>query len=326
MRIAFVYPGQGSLTPEAVPAWEGQPEAAVIDAVGHGAGIDLWRTAATPDAGASTAIAQPAIHACSLAAHDALVTAGVTPDVVAGHSLGELTAAVAAGALSRGGGAALVAERGRAMAAACRANPGAMAAIIRMDADAVQELVVRVPDAQIANDNAPGQIVVSGPPEAIESLAAAAREAGGRVIPLDVEGPFHSAAMAPALVRVDAMIRRLALRDPDVALVTGTDGSVLRTATDVHRTLVDGILAPVRWVAVQRRLAALGVDVIIECGPGSALKGMAKRTIPDVPVLSVAGPDDVDAVVTRVAALRDQQPADTTHLDLPTPITTGADR
>lgn len=301
MRIAFVYPGQGSLRDGMAAAWADHPAGDVFDAVGAHAGLDLRVLADDPGSASATAIAQPALFAAGLAAHDALLAAGVVPDVVAGHSLGECTAAVAAGVLDRDAGAQLVAERGRAMAAACRANPGTMAAVVRVDTGELERLVASVPDAQIANDNAPGQVVVSGPAEAVDAVAAKVADARGRTIALDVEGAFHSAAMAPAVVKVDALLKRLELADPRVALVTGTSGEVLRHADAVRRALVEGILAPVRWTAVQRRLADLEVDLLVECGPGGVLKGLAKRAIPDVDVLTVAGPDDVEAVVAYVA-------------------------
>jgi hypothetical protein len=163
MRIAFVHPGQGALRSGMAAAWRGHPAGQVIDEVGERAGLDLWTLADDPASGADTAVAQPAILAVSLAASRALTDAGIRPAFVAGHSLGECTAAIVGGALSVADGAEVVAERGRAMGAACRANPGTMAAIIKLDRDEVDRLVARVPDAQVANDNAPGQVVVSGP-------------------------------------------------------------------------------------------------------------------------------------------------------------------
>ncbi len=252
--------------------------------------------------GASTAIGQPAIFAASLAAYDALVAAGVRPDVVAGHSLGEVTAAVAAGSLSRNDGASLVSERGRAMSVACATSPGTMAAVLKLDADAIADVVARVEGVTVANENAPGQAVLSGTPEAVERATALAREAGGRVMALDVEGAFHSPAMTPALVRVDHALRRTPVRDPELRFVSGTTADLLPTAAAVSRALVDGILAPVRWREVQERLARLGVETIVEVGPGGVLRGLARRVLPDVAVLSVEGPDDVAGAVAQVAA------------------------
>lgn len=300
-RIAFVFPGQAAQREGMASAWAGTPHARAFELVGERMGTDLATAADDADAcGASTALAQPAIHAASMAAFDALADVGVHPDVVAGHSLGEVTAAVAAGVLDRRDGADLVVARGEAMGRACATSPGTMAAIVRLDLDTVEELVDRVPDACIANANAPGQVVVAGPPEAVDEVVALAKEHRGRGVPLKVEGAFHSAAMAPAVVRVDTLLRHLDLADPAVPVVSGIDAAPRTTRDTVARALVDGILSPVRWIDVQQALAADGVDLVVEVGPGGVLAGCAKRTIPDVPCVSVAEPADVAAVLEHL--------------------------
>lgn len=301
-RIAFVFPGQAAQRPDMAAAWDATSYADVFDRVGRAAGIALRTLANDAEACAmSTALAQPAIFATSIAAFDALVDAGVRPDVVAGHSLGELTAAVAAGVVARDDAAALVVERGRAMAEACAATPGAMAAVIRLDEEQIDRLV-RNHDVSVANTNAPGQTVLSGQPDVIAALRELVRELGGRLLPLEVEGAFHSPAMTPAMVRLDAALRRTRLTDPTVPVVSGTDGLPRHSADGVAKALVDGVLAPVRWVEVQFALAAFA-DVVVEVGPGEILKGCAKRTIPSVPCFSVATPDDVEALLPELAAL-----------------------
>jgi [acyl-carrier-protein] S-malonyltransferase len=303
MSVAFVFPGQGSQRPGMATAWAGTSQADVFTEVGHAAGLDLATLADDSErCGASTAVGQPAILAASLAAYGALRDAGVRPDVVAGHSLGEITAAVAAGALSLRDGATLVAARGRAMGAACATTPGAMAAVLRLDADAVHELAARVPGVAVANVNAPGQAVLSGAPEAVARAAELAREAGGRVLPLEVEGAFHSPAMTPAVVAVDTALRHLPVHEPGTTFVSGTTARPVRTAAAVSRALVDGLLAPVRWQEVQEQLRDLGVRLIVEVGPGGVLRGLARRTVPDLAVLAVDKPEDVDDVVAELAA------------------------
>lgn len=303
-RLAFLFPGQAAQRPGMASAWKGTAHLGVFHAVGERLGADLVAAADDADTcAASTALAQPAIHAASLAAFDALLAAGVRPDVVAGHSLGEVTAAVAAEVLDRREGADLVVARGDAMGRACAASPGAMAAIVRLDLDVVEGLVARVPDACIANANAPGQVVVSGPPEAVDRVVALAKDAGGRALPLKVEGAFHSPAMAPAVVRVERLLRHLEPRDPAVPVVSGIDGRLRTTGDTVARALVEGILAPVRWIDVQNALVKQPVDLLVEVGPGGVLAGCAKRTVPDLPCLSVSGPDDVAAVLDAVERL-----------------------
>lgn len=296
MTTAFVFPGQGSHRAGSLDAWDDHPALAVLDEVSEGIGRDVRALTADPTTGGRTADAQPAILAASLVAWRALTDAGVTADAVAGHSLGEYTAAVAAGVFDVTEGAALVGERGSAMAAACAANPGTMAAVVKLAPDAIEVLVDRIDDLVVANDNAPGQVVVAGPPEAVDAVADEARQAGGRALPLDVEGAFHSPAMAPAVDPVAAALAATSAADPRVPVVAGADASARQDAPAVLDALQAGILSPVRWREVQLELADLGVTDLVELGPGGVLAGLAKRTVPDLRVHRVEGPDDVDAV------------------------------
>lgn len=302
MRLAFVFPGQGSHRAGGLSAWSDHPAYALVDDLAEAVGRDLVALNDDPTTGARTADAQPAIMAASLVAWRALIDAGLRPDLVAGHSLGEATAAVASGAFSPGDGAAFVAVRGRAMGEACATNPGTMAAVVKLEPDAVAQLVEGIDGLVIANDNAPGQVVVAGPPDAVDQVKQAARDAGGRALPLDVEGAFHSPAMAPAVEPAAQALDGLVLSDPQVPLVSGTNAEQLSSGLEVAQALVAGILSPVRWREVQLRLAELGVTDVVEVGPGGVLAGLAKRTIPDVTVHTVAGPDDLDAVGSLATA------------------------
>lgn len=303
MRTAFVFPGQGSHRPETVTAWAEHPRRDVFEVVGRAVGVDLLEVGEDPDIGGRTAAAQPTILAASLAAYEALLAEGCEPSVVAGHSLGEVTAAVAAGVFTLEDGAELVAERGRAMAAACASSPGKMAVVLKLGPDDLLHVVGQVPQAVIANENAPGQTVVSGTPAAVDRVAELARERGGRVLPLEVEGAFHSPAMTPAVVRLEATLRRLPSTNPVLPLVSGVSGNVLGSDVAIRRALVEGLLAPVRWVAVQQRLAELGVELLVEVGPGGVLAGLAKRTLPHIRTLAVATPDDASSFAERAAEL-----------------------
>jgi [acyl-carrier-protein] S-malonyltransferase len=309
VRVAAVFPGQGSHRAGSLDPWIGHPAFRVVDEIDAGLGREILPVTRDETAGGRTADAQPAIFAASMVAWRALLDAGVRVDVVAGHSLGEVTAAVAAGCWSPTDGAALVGARGDAMAAACAASPGTMAALVKLDPDNVDALVAAVEGAVVANDNAPGQVVVAGPPDAIEAIRDRAREAGGRALPLDVEGAFHSPAMAPALAPVTEALARHAPADPRPALVTGTTGKLLQDGAAVARAIGDGILAPVRWRAVQATLLRLGVTDVVELGPGAVLAGMAKRSLPDVRVHTVAGPDDLADVTLALSV----EPDDSLH-------------
>lgn len=307
-RIAFVFPGQGSHRAGMASAW--LPGAGdLFDELSDATGLDLVSIADDADAcGSSTRLGQPSITATSLAALAALRQAGLEPDLVAGHSLGEVTAAIAAGVYTPAEGTGLVAARGRAMGRACRTTPGTMAAVVRVDVDVVQEVLAGIDDVVIANVNAPGQVAIAGTTAAVDAAAAALRAVGGRVLPLQVEGAFHSPAMTPAVVALTAALQWVPARDPRVPLVSGLDAGVRRTGSAVTRGLVDGLLAPVRWVDVQHALVAAGVRLVLEVGPGGVLRGLARRTVPELEVLGVATPDDVQPAVAAAASLRDRTP------------------
>lgn len=292
MRTAFLFPGQGSHRAGMASSW--LPAAAERFAgLAAATGLDLPASADDKDACSRTAMGQPAIYATSLAALDALTDVGITPDVVAGHSLGEVTAAVAAGALSAADGARFVTERGRAMGAACTQSPGTMAVVLRLPLETIELALEDTPAVRAANLNAPGQTVVAGPTDDVESAVTRLEDAGGRIMRIDVEGAFHTPAMTPAMVAADLALKRIEVADPVVPLVTGRSGEVLTTGSAIRTALVEGILAPVRWVDVQRQLVALGVEVAIEVGSAGVLAAMARRTVPDLRVVSVTSPDDV---------------------------------
>jgi [acyl-carrier-protein] S-malonyltransferase len=303
VRIAFVFPGQASHRRGALTPWQGHPATAVLSKVTQGSGRDVLALAADPQAGERIADAQPAVLAASLVVWQALGDAGIRPDVVAGHGLGEVTAAIAAGVLSVHDGAALVAARGAAMAAVCERRAGGMAAVLRLGRDAVEVIVDGIDDAAIANDNAPGQVVVAGSLEALTQLRDGVRIAGGRLVPLAAEGAFHSPAMAEAGPHVAGTLGRLRVLDPQVPMVSGATAVPLTAAADVANALVHGMEAPVRWREVQSRLVALGVAHLLEIGPGGVLAGLAARAVPELTVHAVATPDDVVRVLDALVPL-----------------------
>ena len=294
MRIGFLFPGQASHQAGMASAW--LPGAAPrYRQLAEIVGIDLPGTADDAEACAATAIAQPAIFATSMAALDALTEAGIRPTVVAGHSLGEIAAAVAAGCFDAADAARLVLHRGRAMERACEATPGGLAAVLGADADDVAGELAAHRSVTIANDNGAGQVVIGGPANELEIAADHLRGSGMRVRDLPVQGAFHTSAMAPVLPALTPWVAQAAPRDPTVEFVSGTDGGRLVDCAQVRRAVVEGPLAPVRWAAVQRYLAARELDLLLEVGPGRVLTGLARRALPDVPCMPVNGPDDVRA-------------------------------
>lgn len=304
MSIAAVFPGQGSFEPGCAMAWSRHEVGHVIDIVSERAGFDVATASEASDTGRRTDLAQPVIFASSMAAWSALVARGIEPTIVAGHSLGEYGAATAAGVLPLEDGASVVAERGRATAAACRSNPGSMAAVLKVRPEEVAELVDRIGGLVIANDNAPGQVVIAGPPAAIDTARAAVRDLGGRLIALEVEGAFHSPAMAPAVEAVRGALSRVEALDPRIALVSGHAARLVRTAGEAVASLVDGIVSSVRWREVQMLLRSHGVTDLVEVGPGGVLAGIAKRALDGVRVHALKSPGDLEEVSAALATAR----------------------
>jgi [acyl-carrier-protein] S-malonyltransferase len=280
-------------------------------------GWDLAETLrkASPDELRQTYIAQPAIFCVSVAALRALEAAGVPrPAYVAGHSLGEFSALVAAGALSFEAGLLLVARRAEAMQRAADARPGSMSSVLGLSAEGVEMAVEATAQDQVlavANDNAPGNVVVSGEWTALERLPAAAKELGARrVVPLNVGGAFHSPLMAPAVEVFEPHLAAAPLRDPAIPVVANATAEPVTSAEELRRLLARQLTGRVRWTGSVRRMAGLGVDTFIEVGPGTVLSGLIKRTVEGAKVLSAGDADGVAAVADALRTQPDGDAAD----------------
>ncbi len=283
-------------------------------------GWDLAETlrTASPDELRQTYIAQPAIFCVSVAALRALEAAGVArPAYVAGHSLGEFSALVAAGALSFEAGLLLVARRAEAMQRAADARPGSMSSVLGLSAEGVEMAVEATAQDQVlavANDNAPGNVVVSGEWTALERLPAAAKELGARrVVPLNVGGAFHSPLMAPAVEVFQPHLAAAPLRDPAIPVVANATAEPVTSADELRELLARQLTGRVRWTESVRRMVALGVDTFIEVGPGTVLSGLIKRSVEGTRVLSAA---DAEGVAAVVDALRVQSDGDAAKADV----------
>jgi [acyl-carrier-protein] S-malonyltransferase len=273
---ALLFPGQGSQTRDMRSiAEQGWPE--LLEMVSEHVGCDPFER---QDEG--TRYSQPAIFCASLAAWHTSDIEGV--GAVAGHSLGELGALVAAGCLSPEDGAFLVAERGRLMQAAADTSSTGMLALLGGDEAAVQRLA-HSHDATVANDNAPGQVVVAGAQTSLESLARAAREQGLRAIRLGVSGGFHSPAMSPAVGPFRAALASVRLRRPDLPVLSGVTADVF---DDIRMRLVQALVKPVLWRQLLIALHARGIASFVEVGPGKVLTGLVRRTLPDVSAHAMA--------------------------------------
>lgn len=254
---------------------------------------------------------QPCLVTTSLACLAALRAASARkgrdlgPAFVAGHSVGEYAALVAARVLAAPDAIRLVARRGELMAAVT--VDGGMAAVIGLDREAVAGAIGAVAspvDLVVANDNAPGQVVISGTRDALLDAEAALKAAGARrVIPLPVSGPFHSPWMAEVSDALAAAFEDVPWSDAAPAVVSNVTGKPVTDAGQIRNLLAEQVRSPVEWVASVRRMAADGVDTFIECGPGSALSGMVKRIAPEARTLNVNDAATLDASVEALDAV-----------------------
>lgn len=243
---------------------------------------------------------QPAILAMSVAVWRLLDSRGFTPAFMAGHSLGEYSAHVAAGTLAFADAVRLVRNRGRYMQAAVPVGQGAMAAILGLDEAGVAQACQEAALGEVvspANLNAPGQVVIAGTAAAVARASERAKALGAkRAIPLQVSAPFHCALMKPAEDRLAPELRAAASRAPRVPVVANVDAEPKRTAVEAIEALIRQVSSPVRWEAVVRRLASEGVTAYVEVGPGVVLSGLVKKIARDAVTVNVEGPGGLAAV------------------------------
>jgi [acyl-carrier-protein] S-malonyltransferase len=236
---------------------------------------------------------QPAILAVSVATWRLLAQQGLRPAFVAGHSLGEYSAHVAAGTLAFADALRIVRRRGRYMQEAVPVGEGAMAAVLGLDADEVAAACVDAAEGDVvsaANINAPGQIVIAGSRAAVDRAGARAKAMGAkRVIPLKVSAPFHCALMRPAEARLAPELRGLAVSAPGIPVVANVDGEPRRDAAAAIEALVRQVSRPVQWQAVMQRLASEGVRTYVEVGPGTVLSGLVRKIVADATVFNTDG-------------------------------------
>ena len=280
-KVAFCFPGQGSLEAGmGREIAEAVPEAMEVYRIGSEAtGMDLAHLCveAPLDELVETGGQQPTLVATSLAILAAVRKAGLEPDIVVGHSVGEFAALASVGAMSEGEAIGLVRERGLAMAAAARERPGAMAAILGLEDHLVETLCRKILGVWPANYNCPGQIVVSGENEAVEECCAEAESLGARrAIRLKVSGAFHSPLVGQAGRALKPAIERIRFSDP-VKPFMSTVTAKIEPAQRLGALLVDQLTAPVRFTQAAGELMRGGVTTFVEIGPGSVLSGLVKR-------------------------------------------------
>ncbi len=304
--LAIVAPGQGAQTPGFVSPWLELPGFRDrLSWLSLCAGMDLVRlgTEASAEEITDTAVAQPLLVASGLVSLLSLfphpsdaygkVAAG------AGHSVGEITAATAAGVITAEQAMILVRERGRAMASAAAAQPTGMTAVLGGDADEVFAALEHH-GLTPANINAPGQVVAAGTLEQLDAFAAAPPD-GARLRPLRVAGAFHTEHMRPAVDVLGSLARAITTHDPRLRLLSNRDGAVVHHGHDALSRLVDQVANPVRWDLCMRTMADLGITALIELPPAGTLTALAKRALPGIETVALKTPADIPAALDLVA-------------------------
>jgi [acyl-carrier-protein] S-malonyltransferase len=308
VSFAAIFPGQGAAVPGAGRPWVDHRAWLVVREAESATGRPLARLLleADRDELATTGASQLAVLLASLVAWEALrEVVDETPVGFAGHSLGQVTALIAAGALTPADGYRLAARRADLSQASADARPGRMAALVGTDLDAAATVCAGGDGVWVANDNAPGQVVIAGTPDGLAAAADRAPAAGvRRVMPLDVGHAFHTPLLADAAAGLRPLLDTLAFRAPAALVVANTDAAPHTDPAGWPDLLARHLVEPVRWRASQQALADLGASVFVEIGPGRVLAGLAKRTVPDVSVLNVATPDDVASAAEALAAHR----------------------
>lgn len=313
MSVAFIFPGQGSqdigMGKELADAF---PEARAVfaevdDALGQKLSELMWT--GEKDELTLTANAQPALMAVSLAALRVMEARGIdlkaSAAYVAGHSLGEYSALAAAGSLSIADAARLLRLRGSAMQAAVPVGVGAMAALLGLEFDVAREVAAEASApgevCEAANDNAPGQVVVSGHKAAVERAVEIAKGKGGRrAVILPVSAPFHCSLMQPAADAMAAALADVTIHAPVVPLVANVLARPISDPAEIRTRLVEQVTGTVRWRESIEWLSGEGVDTFVEIGAGKVLSGMVKRIAKDASGLAVNVPGDVDAVLEKL--------------------------
>ncbi|MBA3997886.1 MAG: [acyl-carrier-protein] S-malonyltransferase [Candidatus Accumulibacter sp. 66-26] len=308
MAFAFVFPGQGSQSVGMMAAYGDSPVVrATFDEASAALGQDLWQLVAEGpvEALAQTVNTQPVMLTAAIAAYRLwLEKGGKLPAVVAGHSLGEYSALVAAGVIAFTDAVPLVRLRAAAMQEAVPVGTGAMAAILNLDDDKIREACAEAAAGEVVepvNFNAPGQTVIAGSKAAVERACEACKARGAkRAVLLPVSAPFHSSLIRPAADKLAARLAELDFAVPQIPVVNNVDVAIESDPARIKDALIRQAYSPVRWVETIQKMGALGVTTVAECGPGKVLAGLTKRCAEGVAGLALADLAAIEAAVSTL--------------------------
>jgi [acyl-carrier-protein] S-malonyltransferase len=300
MTMAVLFPGQGSQFPGMADPWTSHAAGkAVLEEASDALGWDIVEACRDGERLADTAVVQPALFTCGLAAFRVLEDQGLRFQATAGHSLGEFSALVAAESVAFRPMLETVVERGRAMREAAEASPGAMTALVGLSPEEAAEIcrvAGRGDVLMVANENSPKQTVVSGSVAAIERAEELARSRRTRAVRLKVSGGFHSPLMRPALDRVRGAIARLSFEAPRFPVVPNASGRPVSHPYALRDLLSRHLVSPVKWERSMRAMAEMGIDTFVEAGPGDVLAKLTKRCVPGARAVSVGTPAEAQAL------------------------------
>jgi [acyl-carrier-protein] S-malonyltransferase len=302
---AVIFPGQGAATPAAGLPWVDHPAWQVVTEAEAATGRELGRLLLEADAEelSTTGASQLAVLLTSLVAWRAVTAVVEQPPVAfAGHSLGQITALLASGAVTAGDGYRLAARRADLSQRSADARPGRMAALMGADPETAAQVCAGGEGVWVANDNAPGQIVIAGTPDGVEAASERARAAGvRRVMPLDVGHAFHTPLLADAAAELAPTLEATTFHAPSAPIVTNTDAAAHSGADGWPDRLARHLVEPVRWRESSVTLTTLRATTFVEIGPGRVLAGLAKRAVPDVTVHNVSTPEDLAPLAEALA-------------------------
>lgn len=311
MKTAFMFPGQGSQN-KGMLSDLAEKYSSLLNTFQEASdvlGYDLWDLCLQGDEARlnRTEVTQPAILTASIALWRLWSELGAArPQYLAGHSLGEYSALVAAGSLEFRAAVALVQERGRLMQGAVAEGVGKMAAVIGLDDELVVAACEEASAGQVVeavNFNSPGQVVIAGHAEAVERAAAACKEKGARrVLPLPVSVPSHCALMKPAAEKLAVTLQEIEVRAPAIPVLQNVTAQLVTDPAQIRENLVKQLYSPVLWTQTLKSMAELGVERVVECGPGKVLVGLAKRTLENASGLAMATLKDFEESYEQIGS------------------------